>query len=554
MDRVCSALGDPTRRRIVERLAQSLTVAEIGAGFPISGPAILDGLGERLQLLLDHGELRRASGGYPRERRFCSAKAGRCPLISHHVGCIIVFPSGLRSTFCIATACVLVCACSQAGSNALPRTVESIVARPSAGSPVGKYIKHVVIIIQENRTFDNVFYGFPGEDSPATANMRTSRSSSQVVQVPITAAGYGVQDQCHAFQCGILDWDQGKMDGFGLPLVNPGQPAGITAYTYLPQSQVAPYWAMARKYVLADRMFTTQFDASFVGHLDLIAGTSSISPEKSEANIPTDAPWGCNAPPGTTTFLVGRGRAVNKGGPFPCFTQFATMADTLDAAGISWRYYAPVQNQGGGLWSVFQSIKSVYDGPDWKNVVTPQTTVLKDAASGKLAGVSWVVPDGIDSDHAGNGSDRGPSWVASVVNAIGKGPDWNSTAIVVIWDDWGGWYDHVPPPQLDFRGLGMRVPCIIISPYARKGYISHTQYEFGSVLHFTEQAFDLPPLGANQLGPGKADLGYTDVRGASIADSFDFTQPPRRFHPIPQPYPISEFLHERPSGEPPDDY
>ncbi|HTA40172.1 MAG TPA: alkaline phosphatase family protein, partial [Candidatus Acidoferrales bacterium] len=209
----------------------------------------------------------------------------------------------------------------------------------------------------------------------------------------------------------------------------------------------------------------------------------------------------------------------------------------------------------GGFWSIFQAIERVYNGKDWnRNVINPETRVLEDAAKGHLADVTWVVPDGVDSDHAGNGSDRGPSWVASVVNAIGSGPDWKTTAIVVVWDDWGGWYDHVPPPQLDFRGLGIRVPCIIISPYARKGYISHTQYEFGSLLHFAEEIFNLPPLGPNQFGTGSRDLGYTDVRGASIVDAFDFTQKPRVFKPIPARYPASTFLNMKPSGEPPDDY
>jgi phospholipase C len=312
---------------------------------------------------------------------------------------------------------------------------------------------------------------------------------------------------------------------------------------------------MAKRYVLADRMFSTQFDASFVAHLDLIAGTSSVSPTTSETGLPTAMPWGCGAPVGTTTSLLHRGRELSPNGPFPCFTQFATLADTLDAAGRSWKYYAPALGQSGSIWSIFQSIKRIYLGPEWqKNVISPQTRVLQDAAAGNLASVSWVVPDSQDSDHAGVTTDRGPSWVASVVNAVGEGPDWNSTAIVILWDDWGGWYDHVPPPQLDFRGLGIRVPCIIVSPYARSGSISHTVYEFGSVLHFAEQAFNLPPLGPNQLGGGPSDLGYTDVRGASLADSFDFTQKPRRFQPIPVPHKMSEFLNERPSNKPPDDY
>lgn len=195
----------------------------------------------------------------------------------------------------------------------------------------------------------------------------------------------------------------------------------------------------------------------------------------------------------------------------------------------------------------------MFYGPDWKNVISPQTRILTDVQNGSLAEVSWVTPDWQDSDHTGSGYNRGPSWVTSVVNAIGESPYWRSTAIFVLWDDWGGWYDDAPPPQRDFRGLGIRVPCIIISPYAKAGYIDHSVYEFGSVLRFTEQTFNLPPLGPNQLGPAASDLGYTDVRANSLVDAFDFTQKPRAFKPIPQPYPYSFFMSQPPSDQPPDD-
>ena len=191
------------------------------------------------------------------------------------------------------------------------------------------------------------------------------------------------------------------------------------------------------------------------------------------------------------------------------------------------------------------SVRAVRYGPDWKNVISPQTHILTDAYAGELPGVAWVTPDWQDSDHTGSGDDRGPSWVTSVVNAIGESPDWNSTAIFVLWDDWGGWYDNVAPPQLDFRGLGLRVPCIVISPYARSGYVSHTQYEYGSILKTVEEIFGLGPI-------GPTSRGFTDTRAASMLDVFDFTQRPRAFTPIRARYPPSVFLHERPSFVAPD--
>lgn len=185
-------------------------------------------------------------------------------------------------------------------------------------------------------------------------------------------------------------------------------------------------------------------------------------------------------------------------------------------------------------------------GPDWKNVISPQTKILRDVSNGNLASVSWVTPDWIDSDHTGSGYNRGPSWVASIVNAVGESPYWKSTAVVVVWDDWGGWYDDLPPPQQDFRGLGIRVPCIVISPYARRGYVSHTVYEFGSIVKLVEEIFGLPPIGP----PAR---GFTDARAASMLDAFDFMQPPRAFSPISAPYPESSFTNERPSYVAPDE-
>ena len=291
-------------------------------------------------------------------------------------------------------------------------------------------------------------------------------------------------------------------------------------------------------------MFQTEFGGSFTAHLDLIAGTTNLTPAIAEVEWPTAGIWGCGAPAGTTTSLVNAQRQVNwHGGPYPCFTQFHTLADTLDAGGISWRYYAVAI--GLGVWSSFDAIHRVRYGRDWKNVVHPPSRVLADVAAGQLAGVTWVTPDLQDSDHPGSHSSTGPSWVASVVNAVGESKYWDSTAIVVLWDDWGGWYDNVAPPQKDFVGLGERVPCIIISPYARENYVSHTQYEFGSIMKFAEQIFGLGPI-------GPASFGYTDTRANSLEDSFDFAQKPRRFVPIPAPKTRQFFLTRKGSNEPPD--
>jgi phospholipase C len=149
---------------------------------------------------------------------------------------------------------------------------------------------------------------------------------------------------------------------------------------------------------------------------------------------------------------------------------------------------------------------------------------------GSLASVTWVTPSFINSDHATSHSKTGPDWVASLVNAVGESPFWYDTAIFVMWDEWGGWYDHVPPPYVDYDGLGMRVPLLVISPYAKENYVSHVQYEHGSILRFVEDTFGLPRLAAS------------DARANSPApDCFDFSQAPRRFVPFPAKMSAREF-------------
>jgi phospholipase C len=228
-------------------------------------------------------------------------------------------------------------------------------------------------------------------------------------------------------------------------------------------------------------------------------------------------------------------------GPPPCF-DVTTIADSLDARGITWKYYnQQAVDSSLSEWDAFLAIKGVRHGPDFANESYTPNQILVDAAAGKLPGVSWVTPGYLNSDHPENGSDTGPSWVASIVNAIGKGPDWNSTAIFIVWDDWGGWYDHVKPTQLDYVGLGFRVPCLIVSPYAKKGVVSHSHYEMASVLKTVEQIF------------GLQSIGTRDVRARSMLDAFDFTKPKRKFAPIPAKYPADHFLHQAPSNRAIDD-
>lgn len=438
---------------------------------------------------------------------------------------------------------------------------DAIRLLPQRRSP-SHYISHVVVIVQENRTFENFFTGYPGANAPPSGcaipekkarpqNDGRSAPGGMKLQCPtgdiairLKPITFDFVDLGHDWQTSQIDYDQGKMDGFSKFY---GKNGPYPAYSYVKRSLIKPYWDMAQQYVLADEMFPTEWGGSFTGHLTLVAGTDDIDQAPSEAVIdnPTHAPYDCDAPPGTASSYVTYAKKVHMNkGPFPCYDQWMSIANVLDDAGVSWKYYV-TRKLDAGIWEPFEAMRYVRYGSDWANIIAPQTKILTDPGNGYLAAVSFVTPSTVDSDHPLGKSDQGPSWVASVVNAIGESSYWNTTAIVVLWDDWGGWYDNAKPPQLDYRGLGFRVPCLIISPYAKHGYVDNTQYEFASILKFIEEVY-----GTESIGPPSE--GYTDQRATSLDAAFDFKQSPRAFVPIGSKYPSSHFLHEPASDAPVD--
>jgi phospholipase C len=433
------------------------------------------------------------------------------------------------------------CAANIGSANGISSVTPSTIA--ARGSP-GKYISHVVIIVQENHSFDNLFATFPNADGATQGKMSNGKTVN--LKQSDLYSDWQLNNGHRAFE---TEYDGGKMDGWNLVYVSL-KPCPLCAYEYVDPKQIQPYWTMAGQYVLADHMFPSETSGSFSAHQDLIRGDSALDSEESLIDFPSGGPWGCDAPPGTTTPLLTSQNHYITNGPFPCTNKFPssasykTLRDLLDAKSVSWKYYTPklFQTLAGAYWDAFDVIYPVRYGSEWTtNILSPETKIFHDISSGKLARVSWVIPDGVDSDHAGFAkSDQGPSWVAQVVNAIGESQYWSSTAIVIVWDDWGGWYDHVPPPQLDYAGLGFRVPMIVVSPYARTGYVSHAQYEFGSIVKFVEDVWDL------------GRLGTTDVRAHSIDDCFDFEQSPRKFKEIPAKYSKAFFERQAPSNTPVD--
>jgi phospholipase C len=399
---------------------------------------------------------------------------------------------------------------------------QSFVARTTQ-SP----IQHVIIIIQENQSFDHLFHGFAGADY---ANSGLTHTGQRVTLAPVDLGqNLGLSHTAAAF---LAAYDNGKMDGFDLNPAN-RQPT-LTPYTYIPQKQVQPYFDMAAQYVLADHFHTSHIDASFAAHQYLIAAQAGRS-----VNLPT-AYWGCSSDPNDVITTLNDDRTI---GPpeAPCF-DYPTVGDLLDAKGLTWRYYAPHYDSAGGLWLGYLAVNHIINGPDKKYLIEPETRVLTDIPAGKLANVTWIVPSFRNSDHDGSNARGGPSWVTAIVNAVGQSKFWDSSAIFVTWDEWGGTYDHVPPAQLDYDGLGFRVPLLCISPYAKRGAVLHKAYEAAGIVKFVEGTFGLTTLAA-------ADARAADVGRGCL----DFTQSPRTFTPFAAPRGRSYLLTQPEDSRPSDD-
>ena len=463
-------------------------------------------------------------------------------------------------------------------------------------------IQHVVVIFQENRSPDNLF-----QDSKliaAGANIQNYGVSAAQpgVHIPLTPVPLGcTPGSCntynpdHSHKPAFVDMcdlnsatNQCQMDGAykiksfcekkgDISCLN-GQ--GNYSYAYVQQSDVAPYFQLAEAYTFADNMFQSNQGPSFPAHQYLISGSSAVAPPgmKGDNLFLAENPngittgisatdTGCTAPSDETVPIIDPSTGIETP-TYPCFDR-PTITDLLNAKGISWKYYAP---SAGSIWTAPNAISHMC-GPahstactaaDWVNNVVLASTqnpapVLTDIMNNQLPTVSWVIPSGRASDHPVTNDGSGPSWVASVVNAIGNSPYWANTAIIITWDDWGGWYDHVTPPlMLNHYEIGFRVPMIVVSPYSNLkntgtgNNINHTFYEFGSILKFIENTF-----GLGKIAPSAA-LTYADQFAGpnppgDLSDCFNFTQTPLTFKPVQAKFSASYFLNEKRAPTDPDD-
>jgi phospholipase C len=462
-----------------------------------------------------------------------------------------------------------------------------------AASPAGT-IQHIVILFQENRTPDNLFQDPTLIQRGADIqNYGYISTGAKINLAPTTLATTYTLANTHSTFLGSCAWagtgcemngaDQVTCSGSGCP--------ANAAYQYVQDAAVQPYYTMAETYAFGDRMFQTNQGPSFPAHQYIISGTSTVCvpgavcptlsnlAESSSTYFVSDNPssnsradgtfWaGCLAPPNSILNLIDTSQSFPNSnysqllGP-ECF-EHPTLTDVLDANALSWKYYAP---EAGSIWTSPNAIAHMCQptgdpgdntcgGPDWigsnpKVVIEGSAAqVITDIQNGQLPAVTWVIPAGQNSDHSGD-QDNGPSWVASIVNAIGTSPLWSSTAIIVTWDDWGGWYDHVPPPVrasspfANSSDYGLRVPLVFISPYARPQHVSHQYNDFGSILRFIEATFELP-----QVNP---KVGYADTYAlGDLSDFYDLSQIPLTFTQIPSQKDAESFINSKEKATPPD--
>jgi phospholipase C len=455
--------------------------------------------------------------------------------------------------------------------------------------------QHIILVFQENRTPDNLFQGLCPTTNPSACstqpgprqyNIQTKgwfdKTSSTGTTDP-TAVPFGVAyDLSHSHvafvtMCDLNSSGACAMDGAAsvgcFPQTKLCPTKGAFGYVDNSAGVLNPYLDLAKAYGWGNYMFETSQGPSYAAHQFLFGGTSAPSADDDHNGIFTagnspSSTAGCAAQ--ITTYM----RLINPQGVFfapvfPCFER-QTLADLLEAVDVSWRYYASsgtagefVDSTAGGIWTAPNSIKHICvavdqkcTGKEWTaNVEFNPSAVLSDISDCKLRGVSWVIPDSFNSDHMDDVRNTGgPSWVASIVNAVGTSkckdgttPYWDDTAIIITWDDWGGWYDHEPPPIEAFpQGgyqMGFRVPLIVVSAYTPVGFISNTREDFGSVIRFVERNF----------GIMEGALTFADTRAANdLREYFSLGSPPRKFRPIKAALSAKHFLSAKPSGLPVD--
>lgn len=335
-------------------------------------------------------------------------------------------------------------------------------------------IQHIVILFEENHTFDNFFGTYPNANGlNGNLSLPVSPSSSETVS-PFHLSSTSTPDLDHSHSTALEAYDNGRMDGFVY-----AENSNLTM-GYYNGSDIPYLWDYASRFVLMDNYFSSVTGPSLPNHLYLIAG-------QSEGIVDDISDY--------------------------CFNSTLIM-DELNSKGLSWKYYSGNDTTTANLWNPLSACASLQNNKSIAKGLVDTSHFIPDVGNSNLANVSWVIPTGDESQHPPNDIVTGERYIVSVINAIMNSKYWDSTAIFLTWDDYGGWYDHVAPPQVDAYGYGFRVPCLIISPYAKEGFIDHTQSDHTSILKFIETIYSLPPL------------SQRDANASNMFEAFNFTQQP----------------------------
>jgi len=385
-----------------------------------------------------------------------------------------------------------------------------------AGLPDDHPIKHVVFIVKENRTYDNYFARYPGGEGTRTGETSDGRTVELSVAPDVQTPDLG-----HSFFDGVISINGGKMNGFDR-ILNGDDLGGYNSFK---RSGMPNYWAYADNFVLGDHHFSSMYGPTFPEHLYTVGGQAG---DVVGNKLQNNAPGGYCDDPGETVYrfikmtkkeqrIVMRAEEradVDRIGDFweevrACF-DFEVIQDQLDERKISWHYYADE-----GSWmNALLAIKHMRFSKHWGKDITEEEQFMKDITSGNLDEVTWVVPGPGVNEHPGGPSVcMGENWTVEHVNAIMRSRYWKNTVIFITWDDFGGFYDHVPPPHTDHMGLGPRSPFLVISPWAKEGFVDDTVTEPSSVLALIEEIHDLKCL------------THRDCNASNLAQVFDFDQP-----------------------------
>jgi len=467
--------------------------------------------------------------------------------------------------------CGLVVACTPPGGSGDAADAPKTPAKHSqgelvAGGPKGSYIvppgihkiKHVIVIMQENRSFDSYFGTYPGADGIPMSNGQPTVCVPNPTG-PCTKPYHDTADVNGGGPHGLVnakaDVNGGKMDGFIKQrdeargsCTNPDNPACQGFGTpdvmgYHTAAEIPNYWQYASNFVLDDHMFESVNSWSLPDHEYMMSAWSAKCKNKSPMSCVND-PNGSYSP-GQIDNAVREELTTGKTSIDLAWTDITWL---LYREHVSWGYYvqdgwqpdcdndsaetcAPVAQSWNtpGIWNPLPLFTDVQQDDQLKNI-QPLGNFLAQAKSGTLPSVSWVVPSNNDSEHPPNPVHMGQAYVTALVNAVMKGPDWSSTAIFLGWDDWGGFYDNVVPPTVDVDGYGLRVPSITISPYAKKGYIDHQVLSQDAYLKFIEDDF----LGGGRLDPAtdgrpdpRPDVREDEAALGNLIQEFNFNQAPR---------------------------